>query len=173
MFIIKYKKIFVSISIALVVLSIGAIAYFGLNMGIDFKGGSLTEVEYKNARPDQKTIEEEIRIVFPGYEKYISREFEDKALAFEDKDVISTKCYICHKNLRRKIRWFSPNGKHYYSVAYCDVHGYVKGKIRLRRSENNKVYVVKTMKITDLEEVEKIRDRQDKMRIHRRIKKHK
>jgi len=120
-----------------------------------------------------KTKEEEIRIVFPGYEKYISREFEDKALAFEDKDVISTKCYICHKNLRRKIRWFSPNGKHYYSVAYCDVHGYVKGKIRLRRSENNKVYVVKTMKITDLEEVEKIRDRQDKMRIHRRIKKHK
>ena len=57
MFIIKHKKIFVWISIVLVTLSIGAIAYFGLNMGIDFKGGSLTEVEYTNARPDQATFE--------------------------------------------------------------------------------------------------------------------
>jgi len=57
MFIIKYKKIFVWISIVLVALSIGATVYFGLNLGIDFKGGSLTEVEYMTVRPDQSVVE--------------------------------------------------------------------------------------------------------------------
>ena len=61
MFIIKYKKIFVLISVALVVLSIGAISYFGLNMGIDFKGGSLTEVEYTTLRPDQSVVENSLK----------------------------------------------------------------------------------------------------------------
>ena len=57
MFIIKFKKIFVSISIALVLLSIISIGYFGLKMGIDFKGGSLTEVEYNGVRTEQSVVE--------------------------------------------------------------------------------------------------------------------
>lgn len=61
MFVIKYKKLFVGISIALVVLSLGAIGYFGLNLGIDFKGGSLSEVEFKGARPEQKVVEAQVK----------------------------------------------------------------------------------------------------------------
>lgn len=53
MFIIKHKKIFIGISIALVALSIISLFVFGLKIGIDFKGGALTEVVYKDARPDQ------------------------------------------------------------------------------------------------------------------------
>jgi preprotein translocase subunit SecF len=56
MFIIKHKKIFVGISIALVVLSIAALLVFGLNVGIDFKGGALLEVEYKTTRPPQAEL---------------------------------------------------------------------------------------------------------------------
>jgi len=56
MFIIKHKKIFVSISATLVALSIIALLLFGLNIGIDFKGGALTEVSYTGARPDQATL---------------------------------------------------------------------------------------------------------------------
>lgn len=66
MFIIKYKKIFVSISVVLVVLSIGAISYFGLNMGIDFKGGSLVEVEYTTVRPEQSVVEDSLKPVSIG-----------------------------------------------------------------------------------------------------------
>jgi preprotein translocase subunit SecF len=66
MFIIKYKKIFVSISIALVVLAIGSISFFGLNLGIDFKGGSLTEVEYTTVRPDQSIIESSLKTLAIG-----------------------------------------------------------------------------------------------------------
>lgn len=55
MFIINHKKIFISISIGLVVLSILAMIVFKINkrLGIDFTGGALTEVAYKDARPVQ------------------------------------------------------------------------------------------------------------------------
>ncbi len=56
MFVIKYKKIFISISIGLVVLSVLALSIFGLKVGIDFKGGALTEVSYKDARPVQSDL---------------------------------------------------------------------------------------------------------------------
>ena len=56
MFIIKNKKIFLSISIGLVVLSIFSIVFFGLKIGIDFKGGALTEVAYDTVRPSQEEL---------------------------------------------------------------------------------------------------------------------
>jgi preprotein translocase subunit SecF len=61
MFVIKYRKLFVSISVVLVILSIGAIAFFGLKPGIDFKGGALLEVEYQGARPAQSVVEVELK----------------------------------------------------------------------------------------------------------------
>lgn len=99
---------------------------------------------------------EEVHVMFHDYMKYISREFPDKQKALEDREVISTKCYLCHKNIRRKIRWFSPNGKHYYSVSLCPVHGYMKSKIRIKKSENNGVFVVKTSKFISEEDCQKI-----------------
>ncbi|MFA6386827.1 MAG: protein translocase subunit SecF [Candidatus Paceibacterota bacterium] len=66
MFIIKHKKIFVWISIVLVTLSVVAIAVFGLNLGIDFKGGSLTEVEYTTVRPEQSVIETDLSTLSLG-----------------------------------------------------------------------------------------------------------
>lgn len=103
-----------------------------------------------------KSRKEEIHVLFSDYVKYISREFEDKQKALEDREVISTKCYLCHKNIRKKIRWFSPNGKNYYSIALCPVHGYMKFKIRVRKSENDKVYVVKTSKFISEEDCQDI-----------------
>lgn len=40
----------------MVALSIFSICFFGLNAGIDFKGGALTEVTYKDARPTQEEL---------------------------------------------------------------------------------------------------------------------
>lgn len=56
MFVIKYKKIFVSISLFLVLLSLGSLFIYKLPIGIDFKGGALTEVTYTDTRPDIETI---------------------------------------------------------------------------------------------------------------------
>ncbi len=57
MFIVKNKKIFIGISIGLVVLSLISLSIFGLKVGIDFKGGALTEIVYKTARPTQVDTE--------------------------------------------------------------------------------------------------------------------
>ena len=57
MFIIKHKKIFIGISIILVALSVASLFVFGLKIGIDFKGGALTEVAYKEARPAQADLD--------------------------------------------------------------------------------------------------------------------
>ncbi|MBU1558088.1 protein translocase subunit SecF [Patescibacteria group bacterium] len=46
MFVIKYRKIFYTISGLLVGASIFAIAFYGLNFGIDFTGGAITEIAY-------------------------------------------------------------------------------------------------------------------------------
>lgn len=115
--------------------------------------------------------QEEIRVVFHDYMKYISREFPDKQKALEDREVISTKCYLCHKNIRKKIRWFSPNGKHYYSVSYCPVHGHMKSKIRIRKSENDGIYVVKTSKFISEEDCRKILQKRETAKEHRKTKK--
>lgn len=117
-----------------------------------------------------KSKKEEVKVVFDEYAKYISREFEDKQSALSDREVISTKCYYCNKNLKKKIRWFSTNGKHYLSVSCCDNHGDMKSKIRLKKSEDNRVYVVKTSKFITPLEVEEIRDKKNKARD---LKKHK
>ena len=91
--------------------------------------------------------------------KYISREFADKAEAFADREVTSSKCYLCHRNLRKKLRWFTANGRNYYCLAYCENHGYLKGKIRIRRSEGGKVYIVKTTKLITPEEAAAVKER--------------
>lgn len=105
-----------------------------------------------------KSKKEEIHKVFPSYSKYISRSFPDKGKAMEDREVLSTRCYICDKAARKKIRWFTPNGKHYYSVSYCEKHGYLKGKIRIRKNicDPESVFVIKTMKLISKEDVDKI-----------------
>lgn len=117
-----------------------------------------------------RTRQEEVHVLFQDYMKYISREFPDKQKAMEDREVISTKCYLCHKNLRKKIRWFTPNGKHYYSVSLCPVHGYMKSKIRVRKSERNQVFVVKTSKFISEEGYQKMIQKRIQAKEHRKSK---
>ena len=117
-----------------------------------------------------KKKKDEIYVTFDNYAKYISREFNDKSDILLDKTVMNTKCYICRKNNKRVIKWFTPNGKHYYCVSCCDKHGYMKSKIRIRKSEEGKVYVVKTMKFISTEEVDLIVTKQEKAKEIRRKK---
>lgn len=58
MFVVTYRKIFYVISGILVGGSLVAVLMYGLNFGIDFKGGSILEVEYPAGRPTQVTLEE-------------------------------------------------------------------------------------------------------------------
>jgi preprotein translocase subunit SecF len=59
MFLITYRKIFLSIAAVVMVGSALIIGALGLNLGIDFTGGSLTEVSYQTA-PEKTELENRI-----------------------------------------------------------------------------------------------------------------
>ena len=115
---------------------------------------------------------QEIHANFKTYSKYISREFPDKNTAIEDKAVSSTKYYLCGRNAKKMIKWFSVNGKNYFSLAYCRKHGYLKGKVRMKKADDGNVYVIKTLKLVGEDVAEEIREKQDKLRLQRMEKRH-
>jgi preprotein translocase subunit SecF len=54
--IIKYYKFWFAVSIMLFVLSIAALTFYGLNFGIDFKGGTLTQITFSNSLPSNSDL---------------------------------------------------------------------------------------------------------------------
>jgi preprotein translocase subunit SecF len=60
MFIINHRKFFFTLSTVLMVGSIVAMFVYGFNFGIDFKGGSILEVSYTNARPSLESTKTDL-----------------------------------------------------------------------------------------------------------------
>lgn len=60
MFVIKFKKFFIGLSIAFVVAAIACLVIYGLPLGIDFKGGSQIQATYTDGRPEQAVIRESL-----------------------------------------------------------------------------------------------------------------
>ncbi|MBT4277858.1 protein translocase subunit SecF [Candidatus Falkowbacteria bacterium] len=58
--IINYKKIYFIISGALVTLSVFGLIFWGLNLGIDFTGGSLLEIEYTGDRSSTQEVKDKL-----------------------------------------------------------------------------------------------------------------
>lgn len=118
-----------------------------------------------------KTKSEEIHAIYNGYSKFISREFSSKEEALADKEVTVVQCCRCEKLARKKIRWFSVNAKNYYCVALCPKHGYVKGKIRMKKTDEGRFFAVKTIKVSSETEAEEVKKRKEAVVIRRRAKK--
>lgn len=119
-----------------------------------------------------KSRSEEIHRVFAHYSKYVSREFDSKEDAMRDREVTGTKCFLCQQTAKKKIRWFSVNPKQHLCLAYCPEHGYFKGKIRLKKTDEDKYYVVKTLKQISQEEAVLIKEKKEALRKKRRQKRH-
>lgn len=60
---IKYSKIWLIFSTLLAVVSIWAIAAWGLKFGIDFTGGSLMEISFSGTRPDTTEVKAKLEAV--------------------------------------------------------------------------------------------------------------
>lgn len=56
----KYRKIYFTFSGILIVGSLLCLFIFGLNLGIDFTGGSILEVHYQDERPSSQSIKEKL-----------------------------------------------------------------------------------------------------------------
>jgi len=60
MFVVTYRKFFFILSAILLLVSIFAMWKFGFNVGIDFKGGTITEISYPGGRPEQTVLSQGI-----------------------------------------------------------------------------------------------------------------
>ena len=107
---------------------------------------------------------EEIFISYPTYDQYVSREFADKEKVMKDREVASTRCPVCHMPAKRRIRWFMNNSRAYESVALCQKHGYIKGKVRIRHTDEDAYYAIKKLKRIEEKDAEEIREKRDSLR---------
>ena len=80
----KFRKIFYVFSIIAIILSITSILIFRLELGIDFTGGSMLEVEYENERPSIQLIQNKIEGI--TLEKVIVQPVEQKGIILKTKD---------------------------------------------------------------------------------------
>lgn len=111
---------------------------------------------------------EEITLNYGTYSKYISRGYADREALLKDGYVFSTACCLCGQNMKKKIKWFSGNQRTYYCIAVCNVHGLVKGRLKIKKSENGSAYAVKVLKVTDDEGAAAVKQKQLAAREHRR-----
>lgn len=122
MFIIKYRKIFFTISIITIALSFFAMATKGFNVGIDFKGGSIIEVSYLTTeapaqagdnRPDIETLKEALeKAGFEGARVQMAGESDvmvkTRALSEEDRQKLTSTLAI--KGFQMEEKQFSSIG---------------------------------------------------------------
>lgn len=58
--IVKYRKIYLSLSIVLILVSLLSLVFLGLKLGIDFTGGTLIELEFSSSRLAGQEIQERL-----------------------------------------------------------------------------------------------------------------
>lgn len=117
-----------------------------------------------------QNIKEEIYLDFGNYGKYISRGFADREEAANDKEVTACRCFKCNKTMKRIIKWFSTNSKSYYGLFSCQEHGLIKGRFRIKSTDDKQYYAIRILKCTDEDGGKKIKMRQQREKEHRRAK---
>ena len=134
------------------------------------KKETLEHISYDNfiAPPDKQ---HEVRVKFSDYEKYITRTFATREAMLSDKEIKNVNCYLCDKPSKKHTKLFSPTGKYFLCIAYCEEHGYIKTKIRVRKNDFGRFFAVKTKKAVSAEDAEGIITRYKKLKEDKHIKK--
>lgn len=81
----RYRKIYYIFSGVLLSLSLISLLFFGLKPGIDFTGGSLIELEFKNSPPPNKEIEKKLADLNLG--QIIIQPIGEKGILLRIKDI--------------------------------------------------------------------------------------
>jgi len=101
--IVKYRKIWYIVSGLLVLASIFSVFYFGLNLGIDFTGGSLLEAEYQDVRPEISILQEKIKE--SGFENIALQPTGERGIIVRSRALIEEE----HQQLLSALK--NPNGE--------------------------------------------------------------
>lgn len=84
MFVVKFRKIFYTITAVITVFSLYAVFHWGLNLGIDFKGGAIAEVQYVQ-RPEKSALESSLKSLNLG--EYTVRPSGDDSFIIRTRDL--------------------------------------------------------------------------------------
>ena len=161
-----------------------AVDFFGLRKDVPFHraledaeytGKILEKIEFHRVKDyvsvdyycPPESREEEFTLEFPSYSKFVSKTFSTREQAMADKKVTDMVCYQCHRMLKKKIRWFSYGQRFYLCLAVCPEHGFIKGKIRMKRAEDGSVFAVKTLKLASQEAAEMVEKKKEEARLKR------
>ncbi|MFA6105316.1 MAG: protein translocase subunit SecF [Patescibacteria group bacterium] len=124
---IKYSKLWFSISILTVVLSVWAIATFGIKLGIDFTGGSMVELSFSKNRPEteqvQHTLESE------GLKQYIVQKAGDNKYLIRTSFLSEDQ----HQSLVKKMQsTFGKDGSVVHEESFETIGSAVSEQLRQR-----------------------------------------
>lgn len=95
---VKYRKIYFIFSGILILGCLISLIIFGLKPGIDFTGGSILEVEYKNERPENKVIKESLVGLDLG--EILIQPADEKGIILRMKDISED----AHRQVLEKLR---------------------------------------------------------------------
>ncbi len=107
----KIYKIVFSISLGLVIASVVVLSLYGLKFGIDFNGGSILELEFKDSRPGIEDIKGKI-----GGEANVSY-FGEKGVIIKTKELTENQHQILVKDLRSGFGANNIDEKRFESVG--------------------------------------------------------
>lgn len=97
-------------------------------------------LDYTNLPLDRS---EEKEINLGTHLEFLSRSFKDKEEMLANKDIYITRCPVCLKKCRKKIKWFS-DGTKYICMARCENHGLMEGILYIKKNYNGYYIVRKT-----------------------------
>ena len=95
-------------------------------------------------------------------EKYISREFGNRERLIHDKGIRQVRCPVC-KKFTRSVHWVALNTKVYLCLTECAEHGPVEGRLRVRKTEQERYYAERTLRLLTEEEAKELKERLDHM----------
>lgn len=133
------------------------------------KEETLSHHSYDTFTPP-KDKQSEIHESFGDYIKHITRTFSSREAMMADREIKNINCYLCDKPSKKVTKLFSPTGKYYIGVAYCEDHGYIKTKIRVRKTDSGRAFAVKTKKLISNEDADIINNRYKKLKEDKHLK---
>lgn len=118
------------------------------------------------------TEAEEKEFHFGTHLETITMEYDTKEEVMNHKQLRITRCPVCMKKCRKKIRWYSDASK-YICVSRCENHGLLEGIISIKKGLHGGYFGIrKVLSITD-DRFKEILKRKEVIREKRRNKRHK
>lgn len=102
------------------------------------------------------TKAEEVYLTYEDSSEFISREYPSRDELLRSKNIITLTCPVCGAHLNREVRWFSGNVKNYYCLGCCRQHGYIQGKLHIKRTPEAHYFAVKTSRLIDAAEAHEL-----------------